>query len=82
MRAVTRVNVKQASKSSSWATTRHNIGEVRRLRRAERHVVGEPTGVVTTARMARANTKQEKPVSVGRRVAAPNQRTSREGAAG
>ncbi len=66
----------------TWATTRHNNGEVRRFRRSERHVAGEPTGVVTTARMARANTKQEKPESVGARVAARSQRTSREGATG
>jgi hypothetical protein len=71
VRAVTRVNVKQASKYPSWVTTLHNPGEVRRYRRSERHPAGEPIGVVTTARMARVNAEQEKPAVVVGCVAAP-----------
>ena len=80
MRAVTRVNIVQAPKSSTQKPTRHNNGEGRRDRGSERdtHPIGLP-GYVMTAR-AREDLCATREVCLGAcRMAFRRQRLAREG---
>jgi hypothetical protein len=80
-RAVTRVNVEQASKCKSWELTRQYNGVKPQpvAKRASRAATG-PIGVVTTARVTRVKPEQEKSTRVRWWLAAGTcKRTAREG---